>query len=1211
MKFIFNLQYQEGMAMRCLDRPQARDKTKKMPPYVGSRKSFSRLSGCRAVCLAVLTLSSWAWASPSSSSISGVVVDPSGAVIVGATVTLQNIGNGQKESRITSSDGSYGFVPVPAGLYRLRTEAAGFKPDLRDGLAVKDTDRLVVDIGLALNTENTTVEVSGDAQQIDPSSVLFGGTIHEKKLEDVPLNGRSFTDEIALWAGVVPVSSQQPNAVLMSGCTSTSPSGDLNPGNLSVSGQRETANGFAVNGINVEETFSMGTAIVPNLDAIQELSPVTGNQDAQYGNFGGGQVLVTTKSGTDQIHGSVFEFLRDTGFDARNYFSLDRAQYNQNQFGGTLGGPISKDRLFFFADYQGTRLTQGIDTGLITVPSEADRGGNLIDLAGQLSGQVNGPSLAASLSAKLGYPVRPGESYYQPNCTSGSECVFPGAVIPEAAWSTPATRLLQYIPAPNQGMDQFSTAAENQALRDDKAGIRIDGNTPWGSMSGYYFFDDYSMNSPYPTGQGGASVPGFNALTVGRSQLLSFGLTKAVGANLLNEFHVSYLRDANVVGRPQGGVGPSLASQGFVDGAGNPSIYAIEPSIEGIENVAFNDFTIGVDTTGLNEANNTYQWIDNVSKVIGNHTLKFGGGFHLDQININPDAIYNGSFTFTGSATGSDFADFLLGLPSTYAQGDSNRFYLRSKYAGVFAQDGWQISHGLTLTYGVRWDLLPPWREKYNQLQTVVLGQQSVVYPGAPQGLVFPGDPGVPDTLAPTKHTNFAPRVGFAYSPAPNKEFLRGIWGDTGKTVIRGGYGINYTAFEGLSAGIMSANPPYGYDYTSLAPPTFADPFVVAASGQSVLQPFPETIPSFGASASHPNPNVNWSQYLPITGVPSFYRGNVVPYTENYTLSVEREIVANTFLSAGYIGSQGHHQLALVSANTGNPAACLALNAEGATPTCGPFGEGGTYTLPNGQVVVGTRGPFSSQFDAVTYQKTIGNSGYNAFQLNLRHRGRAFDVLVGYTYGKSIDLSSSLAEAVNPINPSLSRAISAFDMRHNFVASYNYNLPFSVLLRRENRWTQGWSVSGITRFSTGLPVTLYNNTDSSLLGTIPNGINNNGIDTPYFTPGNLAIDSNPRGGRSAFNPLLFSLPALGNFGNVPRRFFYGPGLDNFDMALHKVFPLTEAKSLEFRAEAFNIWNHTQFFGPAAVEGNISSANFGRIVNADAAREMQAAVKFHF
>ena len=268
-----------------------------------------------------------------------------------------------------------------------------------------------------------------------------------------------------------------------------------------------------------------------------------------------------------------------------------------------------------------------------------------------------------------------------------------------------------------------------------RAAVRIDSTTGLGALAAYYFFDDYGLDNPYPTAQGGASVPGFNAITLGRAQLVSLGLTKVLSANMVNEFHLSYLRDANNVGQPQGGVGPSLASQGFVDGSGNPSIYALAPQIEGIENVSFNDFTLGVDTTGLKEANNTFQASENFSKVMGTHVLKVGAGFHIDQVNINPDATYNGAFSFTGAETGSDFADFLLGIPSSYAQGDSLAFYLRDKYVGIYAQDSWRVKPRLTLNYGLRWDLLPAWREKYNQLQTLVLGEQSRVYPGAPEWL--------------------------------------------------------------------------------------------------------------------------------------------------------------------------------------------------------------------------------------------------------------------------------------------------------------------------------------------------------------------------------------------------------------------------------------------------------------------------------------------
>ena len=481
--------------------------------------------------------------------------------------------------------------------------------------------------------------------------------------------------------------------------------------------------------------------------------------------------------------GAPSHYLRNTALDARNYFAPDRAEYLRNQFGGTLGGAIRKDKLFYFADYQGTRMTQGVDTGLISVPSLQDRGGDFSDIASSLTGAVNGQYWANLLSHELGYTVSPGERYYAASCVTSAQCVFPGARIPRSAWSAPAKALLPYIPAPNDGGNLFSTSAYNETLGDDKGAIRIDYATRWGALAGYYFADDYSLNNPYPTAQGGADVPGFNALSRGRAQLAMVSLTSTFGPTAVNELRLGYMRTANNVGQPVGGVGPSLASQGFVDSSGQPSIVALEPRIEGIENVAFNDFTIGVDTTGAAQANNTFQWSDNFSKVMSKHTLKFGAGVHLDQVNINPNADYNGSFLFQGTETGSDFADFLLGIASSYEQADSRAFYLRNRYAGLFAQDSWQIHPRLTLNYGLRWDLLPPWSEKYNQMQTLVPGAQSVVYPGAPTGLLFPGDPGVPNTLAPASHADFAPRVGLAYSPEA-------------KTAIRASYGVFYTAYR-------------------------------------------------------------------------------------------------------------------------------------------------------------------------------------------------------------------------------------------------------------------------------------------------------------------------------------------------------------------------------------------------------------------------------
>ena len=338
---------------------------------------FNFKFGFISVLLLSLICGPRSWAGEPAS-IFGVVLDPSGAVVAGASVTLQSLGDGPEQQRVTSDDGSFSFPALTPGEYRIRVEAAGFRPYAQTVLT--GTVPLRVDAQLVLNSESTVVEVSAQALEADLTSTQLGETIAGKKMTSVPLNGRSVTDLLAIQPGIVPTSSQQPNAVMMSGCAAAPPSGDLNPGNLSVSGQRETANGFMVNGSTVQEAFNMGTAIVPNLDSIQEFRVLTSNFDAEYGNYSGGQVMVVTKSGANQLHGSAFEFLRNTDLDARNYFSSERATFDQNQFGGTLGGPLKKDKLFFFIDYQGTRMTQGVDTGLISVPSLQERTGNLSDL---------------------------------------------------------------------------------------------------------------------------------------------------------------------------------------------------------------------------------------------------------------------------------------------------------------------------------------------------------------------------------------------------------------------------------------------------------------------------------------------------------------------------------------------------------------------------------------------------------------------------------------------------------------------------------------------------------------------------------------------------------------------------------------------------------------------------------------------------------------
>jgi hypothetical protein len=1141
-------------------------------------------------------------------SISGTVKDVSGAVVPLATVKATNIDTEIQQQVATNDQGYYSFSNLPVGRYRVLVEKSGFKPYVRIGMVIHVNGSLIVDAVLEVGERKVAVTVSEYAVGVETADTQMGDVISGTKMASVPLNGRSYTDLLALQPGVVPATSLTSNTQQDVGVSALSPSGELNPGTISINGQREFANGFFVNGSDAEEDVNAGTAIIPNLDSIAEFRILTNNFDAEYGGHSGGQISVVTKSGTNALHGDAFEFLRNTDLDARNYFSPTRGLFDQNQFGGTFGGPIRKDRVFFFADYQGTRLTQGVDTGDIPLPLTAERSGNLSGVAGALTGRVAGQAWANHLSQELGYSVSPGEPYYSPGCASSSQCVLPYAVLPMSAWSAPAKNLLRYIPQPSVNSSYFATSAYNETLRDDKGAYRLDSNTSWGLLSAYYFLDDFALNNPYPVAQSGASVPGFNALYLGRAQLLSLGNAKALSTTAVNDFHFSYLMDHNDLGKPIGGVGVSLASQGFVTGPGTPGIVPLNPRGEGVEDIVFNAFSIGTNANELKQTNNTFEWADNFSRVVGRHTMKFGVEFHYDQINTNPVAQFNGNFLFTGSETGSDFADFLLGIPSQYNQSQLQPFYGRNKYWGAYGQDSWRVRPDIMLNYGVRWDRIEPWYEKNNGISTFEPGKSSLVFPGAPAGILFPTDPGIPRTLAPPGNLDFAPRVGIAYSPSQSEDtFLGKILGGPGKTSVRVGFGLYFTSIEALSVGILAGNAPFGITYTSPAPPLFSTPFITASSGTNQGNPFPVSLATGTPSRNHPDPNINWTQYEPISGIPGYATTNRVPFVREYMLSIERQIGNNTVLNADYVGAQGQRLLVMEEENPGNPALCLSL------PGCGPFQENNQFTTASGKVIDGTRSPLGFNFGSVTLQKTIGHSNFNALELSLRHTSGRLELSAGYTYGKSLDDSSNLGEEVNPLNPSLSYALSSFDIRQNFVVSYNYRVPIESLVRRSNHWTQGWELSGITRFSTGLPVTLASQGDNSLLGTEPNGINNFSMDEPDFTPGSLNLNHNPRNRREYFNTSSFKANVLGTPGTAKRRFFSGPGMDNYDMAVVKNLQLTESKSLQFRIEGFNIFNHAQFFGAQSVDGNISDlpTTFGQVVSADPPRLVQLGAKFLF
>jgi len=1149
--------------------------------------------------------------------ISGVVSDTTGAVIAGAMVTSTYAAQGLQTKTTTDDKGFYNFPRLPVGSYDIQVELQGFAPQKKSGIAVDADSAVRMDFSLQISekVEQVTVSESTILVRVETSSTQVGEVVTGKEMTAVALNGRSYTDLLALQPGIVPMSTQTPTSIVMAGASvAIAPSGGLNPGNQSISGQREDANGFLVNGGDVKELMNGGTAIIPDLDSIAEFRVLTNNFDAEYGNYSGGIVNVVTKSGSNSIHGSAFEFLRNTDLDARNFFSPQRGFYRQNQFGGTVGGPIRKNRVFFFADYQGTRNAQGLDTGLISVPTLAERNGNFSDAASTLTGTVSGPYIASLLAAELGHNVKSGESYYTPGCGS-TACVFPGAIIPQSVWSAPASHLLQYIPLPNDGPSTFTTGADGEVLRDDKGSLRIDADAGrWGSISIYDFFDDYHLNNPYPTGQGGATVPGFAGLNLGRSQLISGGDTKTFGPTMVNEFRVSFMRDSNNVGKPAGGVGPSLASQGFVTGVGTPGIVPLDPSIEGVENVIFNQFIMGVPITNLADYNNTFALNDIFSKVLGTHTIKAGFIGSYEQVNVHANPEYNGGFDFAGQETGNDFADFLVGVASLYNQADSQAYYIRHKYAGGFVQDSWRATSSLTFNFGVRWDLMEYWSEKYNQIPTFIPGEQSQVFTQAFPSLVYVGDKGVPNTLVPSSN-RFSPRLGLAYSPGARDGLLSKITGGPGNSSIRAGYGIYYSVIEGNTMAIDEPQPPYGLSYTSPGPPLFAKPFITAANGSFNGNPFPLNFPSLNTSITNPDATQNFSLFVPLSGMTAPVPWNTYPYTENYFLSLQRQFGQSMMLSASYVGSQAHHLLLVYSNNPGNPALCLKLSQPSAvapnTATCGPFGEDTQYITAAGQTIDGTRVGLGPDFGNDDYDASIGNSSFNALEVTLRYTTPSLSFLLGYTWSKSIDQASSISDPGNPYNFSATRALSAFDIPQNFVASYQYNLPFERFFGHMKGVTTGWQISGITRINSGFPVTLHSDGDNSLIGSNPNGVNNYSLDLPDYNGLPLGLNGNPRNGKPYFNIDAFTLNALGTPGNASRRSFIGPGEINFDLALLKTLKFTESRSLQFRIEAFNAFNHANFFGPAAVNGDISSALFGQVVSAAPPREVQAAVKFFF
>jgi outer membrane receptor protein involved in Fe transport len=1269
----------------------------------------------RLFVLSILTIAALAFAPIISAQstggrIRGTVSDPSGAAVVGAKVTLINEATNVSRDVDTGSNGEYLLNEVPIGSYEIDVTQTGFKKYVRKGIALDLNEVISVDISLQLGTTAETVEVTGAPPVVDTTSTQLGAVVNERASTQLPLNQRDVYQLLQLQPGV---QSQLGNDTFY---------GSDKAGVVTVNGGRGRANNYSVNGGDGNDLFANLPAIEPSPDSIEEFRVITNSFDAEYGRNSGAVVNVVTKSGTNAFHGSFYEFFRNDVLNAHpfTFFPAPKPEFRQNQFGGTLGGPIRKDKTFFFASYEGRRIVQGVLSQPINVPTGAELTNGDFSAPGLANGVVdaNGnPGFAGSLSDATVANIlstRCGASLGAPAAAAVAQVagggpavpfstVFPNFHIPTGCFDPVAVSLLQYVPG--AGGSGGVQVTPNKTDRGDQFQIRIDHSINNNQkLAVYYYFDDDNTLDPFAKFQAsGATTGNFPGVYTTRTQQINTTHTWTIGATSVNEARFSYFREGQLkfdtptrTGSIQSSCGTGAASAFCFTGTsdtplvddtgaalGTNANYGIHTGLgASVEGVPFIDvgggFTIGNNFNGqLPQTGNTYQFSDNFSKIIGNHSLKFGGDVRYQMFDQLLYFDVNGDMQFLSSPNGpvgndlgfSDaYPDYLLGIGNSYFQGSAQHELVRSTSLYLFAQDSWKIKPNLTLNYGLRWEMNTPLTDIGKKVQTFRAGETSTVYPCTlpassplfisgsvencdqagvtPVGLVFPGDKGVPNALTNTYYKGFAPRIGLAWSPNWKDGLLGKLAGGPGKTSVSMGYGIFYNPIEQLVLEQFSAEPPFGGS-NFISNPLLQTPYV-DQSGDVFPNPFN------GILTPPRGQPIDWSQFRPMTFFGEFPPNLRMQYSDQYNLTIKRQLPGDVLLQVGYVGSQGHRLLASYEINPGNPTTCNQLNTILGAGTCGPFGEDSSYTIPAGTVIpaggfqlpynagsggltvpagvlanpitlVGIR-QFSSPlcqpltgvgcpadgnpvFSGIFTENTVAKSNYNSLQvLFQKNFNKGLQFQASYTLSKTMDNASSFESALNPLNFDATYGLSAYDARHRFVFNYVWDLPVPKFDGFKGKLLDGWELSGILTFQSGFPIRITSQDDieeldSTDLFEFPGEPN---LTAPFHTQ-NIRQNNG-----FVFNPDLFTnaTVAPGTIGNAPRSICCGPGINNTDMSFNKQTKIGERWLMEFRGDVFNIWNHAQFY---SVDGDVSNTGttFGQVQHVHDPRLVQFSLKFKF
>lgn len=1045
-----------------------------------------------ALCLILLVSSAFAQGTVT---IFGTVQDKSGAVIPNVEISVTNTLTGAARTVRSNETGNYVASQLPVGVYSVRAQAQGFKTFVQDKIQVQVDENRQVNISLEVGSLSESVEVQAEVTQVETRSGSIREVIDSARIVELPLNGRNPLQLTRLVAG--------------SGGVAAKDQGQNET--VSINGARTNSNNYQLDGGDNHDPYFNAPAIFPNPDALDEFSIQTNSYGADRGRNAGAFMTAVTKSGTNQFHGTLFEFLRNEKLNARNFFSTTVPPFRRNQYGGTFGGRIIRDRTFFFGSFQGTNERSAPGAVTATVPSAAQRTGDFS---------------ASKISLK-----------------DPKGGLFPGNIIPTSRINAAAPKFLSaLVPLPNLANNVLSTASQ-QKVDDYQGVVKIDHRfTNSNSISGRLLRN----KNDYQEATG--NLPGFFALINYQNWNVAVTDTHIISPSMINSFVVTY----NKIDRRQISVVPGDKTwndfgAGFTRTFEGNAPAGMHTQVDGYFN-AFSRFP-------LNHFRQNYQFSNTLSWNKGAHFLKFGAEVRRQILDMQE--LFRGDpyIRFGNTWTGEAAADLMLGLPLQFEQIAEAHNFPRTWELGFFAQDDWKVNRNLTLNLGVRWDPWFPFLDEADKFAQLWPGQQSTKFPTAPLGVLFPGDNGLSRSMLERAWGNVGPRFGFAYDPS-----------GSGKTSIRGGYGLFYSQVRQQANNQISTNQPFSLKLTVDNPAGgISNPY------QGIGNPFPFKAPSNAQEAQ----NYKWVLPLTLTQWNPNMRNAVV---QQWNLNLQREFLSSWIGTLAYVGSKGNHLFMTAEMNPG------------------------VYGRPGN---LNQRRVYAPNFAQVTDQSSRGNSTYHAFQASVNKRlTHGLTILANYTWSKLIDDSSSDGSTPNnPFNFRQNRGRSDFDIPHRFVVSYIWQLPSLKTSPAPLRYVFGdWETNGILSLQSGRGLTITAGKDNSQSGT--NQDRADLIGNPFLS----SSRSRDEVLAQYFNPAAFAQNPAGTFGTSGRNFLNGPGDATIDFGLVKVVPLTERFRLQLRGEFFNFLNRVNLGNPNT---NASSAQFGRITSAGSPRVVQIALKLSF